>query len=189
MDGEVPWEEIERLYVQGELVDGRRVLLSIVEVARRCNLSRKSVSQRANAGDWAEKRASFTGELATEVRKKVADVVARHLSERVNRRAELGARVLDDVRKMLDANDNVEAGKEGTAKLSPLDLQRLQAVIKTQAETDRIDLALDPPAPGGEKSDDGEEDAELEAVLAEMADELVNRNQSPEGGEPVEREA
>lgn len=175
--GEIPWDEIERLAVHGETsFDGRRVIPTNRDLARRFGVSEEVMSRRSTSRNWIAKREVFSATLAEKVQAKVISKMSIDLFARIKRRAEIGDRITAQVEAALTGQLPREL-----PELDPLDLLRLQQTLKAQAETDRADLALDPKrgaSEGPEESTDSTMDALVDAVMGGV----FEQNQAPAEG-------
>lgn len=124
------WDEIRRSYVEGHVVDGKRVLPSLEDLSTIFGVPASSIRKRSMAERWAEQRNNFR----TLVEQQRQDSAARTIAEegaKTDISAHIAARrLIAQVTKHLDLAEQ---------KQDPIGADKLQSLMRTVALGQQVD--------------------------------------------------
>lgn len=103
----IPWEEIERIYVQGELPsvatkNTERVWPSLTDLAHRFRVTPRTMRDHATRHQWTHKRDAWKRDLIAEV----SAQSQRYVQSAAEVLGDVGARIVKNIGKALDEIDH-----------------------------------------------------------------------------------
>lgn len=121
-----PWDEVERLYVQGDIAPAgknaaERVWPSSEELAARFRVSSPTVRDHARLGGWTQKREEFRRKLAEAAEKSTADFVAKATTlwrEEAQKIWDINVALLDEAKFATEFHKSGQAARLAVARAS-----------------------------------------------------------------------